>query len=105
MRTLLLLGLAGTFATSGDLLLASAVRSSNPLSFILGLALNLVGIISYSQTLALESTGIATAIFLGLNIAIVTIGSVFFFNERLSLGQIGGLITVVIGLIMIEVLT
>lgn len=104
MNTIQLLIIAGTFATVGDLTLASAVRHNNLFSLILGLILNLVGIIFYSRTLGVENAGIATAIFLGLNIAIVTIGSIFLFNERLSIGRISGLITLVIGLVMIEVL-
>ncbi|MAF50812.1 MAG: hypothetical protein CMH64_01850 [Nanoarchaeota archaeon] len=97
----LLIG-AGIFVTFGDLVLAQWARENHLPFLFLGLFLNLIGIVFYANTLKLESIGIATAIFLGINILAVSLGSYFVFNETISLKNTLGMGLIVLSILMIE---
>ena len=104
MNGLFLLTSAGVFVTLGDLALAYWARVGQIPFILLGLLLNLLGILFYSQTLRRESVGIATAIFLGFNILAVTLGGVFLFDENIGLSRMFGLLTLAGSIIFIEVI-
>lgn len=104
MNVLYTLVIAGILVAIGDIVLAQWSRLGGTLFLLLGLAINLVGILLYAQTLNVEHVGIATALFLGLNIGAVTLGGTFLFNEPLSLGRILGLLTLFTGIVLLEVI-
>jgi len=98
----LLLG-AGLFVTTGDLVLAQWARTSSWLMLVLGLFLNLIGIIFYANMLKLESVGLVTAVFLGINIFAVALGGYFFLNQSLTVREFFGLVLIALAIIVIEV--
>lgn len=102
MNSITLFAGAGFFVTIGDLVLAQWARTTNWTLLVLGLMLNIIGIAFYANTLRLESVGIATAIFLGINIIAVTLGGYFFLNESLTLRESGGLLLLGIAITIIE---
>jgi multidrug transporter EmrE-like cation transporter len=103
MNIITLFASAGFFVTAGDLVLAQWARTSNWILLIIGLLLNVVGIGFYANTLRLESVGLATAIFLGINIIAVTLGGYFFLNQNLTFRQSTGLLLLGFAIIIIEV--
>ncbi|MDP3639616.1 MAG: hypothetical protein Q8R53_00230 [Nanoarchaeota archaeon] len=70
---------------------------------VLGVALNVLGILIYAQTLHGESVGIATGLFLGMNILAVTLGGMFLFGEHLSVARVLGLLLLTGSIIFIEI--
>ncbi len=104
MNTINLLIMAGILVTLGDFALAHWARVGQILFVLLGVVLNLFGILLYAQTLNLESIGIATGIFLGFNILAVTLGGIFLFGENVNLIRILGLLTLTGSIIFIEVM-
>ena len=103
MDSTLLLSAAGLCVTVGDLALAIWARTNSSFYLILGLILNLIGILFYAQTLRLDNIGVATAIFLGLNILAVTIGGFFLFHESLNLRKVLALFLLVISILLLEI--
>lgn len=104
MNTIYILTIAAVFVTGGDLALAQWART-NQFSFIItGLLLNLLGIIIYAQSLHSENIAIATALFLGLNIFAVYLGSIFLFRESISLSRGIALGILLFSMIAIEIL-
>jgi len=104
MNVLYTLIIAGILVAIGDVALAQWSRLEEAQFLLLGLVFNLVGILLYAQTLSVEHIGIATALFLGLNIGAVTLSGIFLFNESLSSGKIFSLLTLLLGIILIEVI-
>ena len=103
MSTIALFAGAGLFVTIGDLILAQWARTSNWILLVLGLLLNIVGIGFYAQTLKLQSVGLATAIFLGINIIAVTIGGYFFLNQSVTLKEFLGVLVLASAILIIEI--
>ena len=103
MNLILLMIGAGAFVTMGDFALGLWARGNQYQMFIIGIILNIIGIGFYAQTLRLEAIGVATAIFLGLNILLVSIMSVFMFNENLNLRQMVGMVVLVLSIFVIEI--
>ena len=104
MNTIYILAMAAVPVTAGDLVLAHWARTNQFPFVVVGLVLNLIGIIIYSQALHTENIAVATAIFLGLNIFAVSLGSIFLFRESLSLPRGIGLLFLLISMIIVEVL-
>ncbi|MBT4805109.1 hypothetical protein HON71_02975 [Candidatus Woesearchaeota archaeon] len=102
MNTITLFAGAGLFVTIGDLILAQWARTSNWILLAVGLLLNVIGISFYANTLRFESVGLATAIFLGINIIAVTMGGYFFLNQNLNLRESMGLLLLAVAIIIIE---
>ena len=103
MNTWILFGGAGLFVTIGDLVLAHWARTSNWGLLVTGLLLNLMGIACYANTLRFEGVGVATAIFLGINIVAVTLGGMLFFRETWTIRTILGLTLLVGAMVLVEV--
>lgn len=100
--TMLFFG-ASLFVTVGDLLLAQWARGDSWNFLFIGLVLNLIGIGFYAQTLRLESVGIATAIFLGINIFAVALSGFLFFGQSYTTRESVGLILLVLAIVLIEI--
>ena len=94
---------AGLGVTIGDILLGYWARSGDISNFILGLVFNLIGIIFYAGTLRSENIGIATAIFLAINIVAVTLAGIVFFRERSSILQIVGMGLILLAIVLMEI--
>jgi multidrug transporter EmrE-like cation transporter len=103
MGLLTLFAGAGFFVTIGDLILAQWARTNQWMLLVIGLLLNVIGIAFYANTLRLESVGVATAIFLGINIIAVTLAGYFFLNQNLSFRESAGLMLMAVALVMIEI--
>jgi len=103
MNLITLFAGAGLFVTIGDLMLAQWARTSYWVLLVLGLSLNVIGLIFYANTLRLESVGIATAIFLGINILAVTLGGYFFLNQSISFRGVIGLLLLASAITIIEI--
>ncbi|MBT3984891.1 hypothetical protein HOD38_03125 [archaeon] len=99
---LLLLG-AGIFVTLGDITLFHWARNNHWIHLALGLALNVVGITFYALTLRIESIGVATAIFLGINILAVSLAGFIFFSESIHLRGAIGMILIAFAIFLIEI--
>ena len=67
------------------------------------MTINVLGILVYAQTLNGESVGIATGMFLGMNILAVTLGGIFLFGEQLSVARMLGLLLLTGSIIFIEI--
>ena len=102
MSTIALFAGAGLFVTIGDLILAQWVRTSNWILLVLGLLLNIIGIGFYAQTLKLQSVGLATAIFLGINVVAVALGGYFFLKQSITIKESFGLVLMVLAIVVIE---
>ncbi|MBW3021133.1 EamA family transporter [Candidatus Woesearchaeota archaeon] len=100
--SLLFIG-AGIGVTVGDVLLCNWVRQNNNLFLFLGLLFNVIGILFYAQTLRFESIGVATSIFLAINIVAVTLAGLVLFGERISWSQGSGILMVIISIILMEI--
>ncbi len=98
----LLIG-AGIFVTAGDLFLAGWARVNYIGYLVAGLLLNLTGIVFYAFSLRAEIIGIATAIFLGLNIFAVSLGAYFLFDESIPLRGAIGISLIIISIMLMEV--
>jgi multidrug transporter EmrE-like cation transporter len=103
MNLITLFAGAGFFVTIGDLVLAQWARTSNHTLLVLGLLLNITGIAFYANTLRFESVGLATAIFLGINIIAVTIGGYFFLNQSLTARELTGLLLLAFAIVVVEI--
>jgi multidrug transporter EmrE-like cation transporter len=103
MKLATILLVAGLCVTVGDIVLALWAKQSKFYLFVIGMLLNLAGLIVYAQSLRMESVGIATAMFLGINIVAVTIMGMIVFKEFLSIRQILGMVGIVLAMIMLEV--
>lgn len=68
----------------------------------LGLFLYLIGIIFFSFTLREKNLAIANTILVTVNIISLACVSHFYFEEKLSIVQLGGIILCMIGVIMLE---
>ena len=102
MNSIALFAGAGAFVTIGDLILAQWAKTNNWVLFGLGLLLNLVGIGFYANTLRFESVGLATAIFLGINIFAVALGGYFFLNQSMNIKESFGLLLLGLAIFVIE---
>ncbi len=103
MKLATILLIAGLCVTSGDIVLALWAKQSKSYLFLIGMLLNILGIIVYAQSLRLESVGIATALFLGINILAVTVMGMIVFKEMLNIKQVLGLVGMVLAMVMIEI--
>ena len=103
MNTWILFAGAGIFVTIGDLVLAQWARTSNWPMLIAGLLLNLLGIACYANTLRFSGVGVATAIFLGINILAVAFGGMLFFKETFSLRTVAGMTLLLTAILLVEV--
>ena len=103
MNLLILFTLAGLGVTTGDVLLGHWARTSNWIFLVIGLVLNVIGILFYANTLSFRSVGIATAIFLAINIIAVSIAGVIFFREQFSVMQFIGIGLIVVAIMLIEI--
>lgn len=104
MNAITLLAMAGAIVTLGDLALAYSARAGQMLFVLLGVGLNVIGILIYAQTLSMESVGVATAVFLGINILAVTAGGILLFGDKISVARILGLLMLTSSMIFIEVI-
>jgi multidrug transporter EmrE-like cation transporter len=98
-----LLFMAGVFVTIGDVILFQWARENNFVHLIFGLLFNVAGITFYAQALKFESLGLATAMFLGLNILAVTLAGCFIFGERIPLKGVLGMGLIAISIFLIEI--
>ncbi len=103
MNIIILFACAGLFVTIGDLVLAQWARNGNWILLVMGLSFNIVGITFYANILKLESVGLATAIFLGINIVAVTLCGYFFLNQSLTFRELTGLLLLTFAVIIIEI--
>jgi len=103
MKLATILLIAGLCVTSGDVVLALWAKQSKFYLFLIGMLLNIAGVIVYAQSLRMEAVGIATAMFLGINIVAVTIMGMFLFKQFLSWKQIVGMIGMVAAMVIIEI--
>jgi multidrug transporter EmrE-like cation transporter len=103
MNLTTLFTLAGLGVTTGDLLLGHWARTSNWIFLVIGLIFNVIGILFYANTLTLRSVGIATAIFLAINITAVSITGMIFFREDVSILQFVGIGLIVLAIVLIEI--
>jgi len=94
---------AGIGVASGDVLLAQWVRTGRIVMMPVGLLLNVIGILCYTQTLQYEHIGISTAIFLGLNIILVAIIGAILFDEQLGLMRIIGFVLMIGAIGLLEI--
>ena len=69
--------------------------------FILGVIIYLASVILWLRVLSTEALSSSYPILTGIAFAGVTIGSVFFFNESISLMKFAGIVTVILGIILI----
>jgi multidrug transporter EmrE-like cation transporter len=102
MKTILLLVIAGVLVSVGDFAFVKWMVGKNANFLLVGILLNIIGILFYAQTLSSEELGISTAAFLGVNIFLTSLGGKFLFKQDLGSGQIIGLIILLFGLILIE---
>lgn len=98
-----LLFLAGIFVTIGDVILFQWARENSFVYLAFGLLFNVAGITFYAQTLKLESLGLATAMFLGLNILAVTLAGCFIFGEKIPLRSALGMGLIAVSIFLIEI--
>jgi multidrug transporter EmrE-like cation transporter len=103
MNSIFLLGFAGAFVTAGDIFLAMWARTSDITPFIIGLLLNIAGIIAYAGTLRTQQVGVATAAFLGLNIVTVAILGRLLYQEMPCNRAMLGMVIMIIAIILIEI--
>ena len=103
MNLPILFALAGLGVTTGDILLGYWARTSNWVFLVIGLVFNIIGILFYANTLSLRGVGIATAIFLAINIAAVSIAGMIFFREQFSILQLTGIGLIIVSIVLIEI--
>ncbi|MBT5021415.1 hypothetical protein HOK51_09690 [Candidatus Woesearchaeota archaeon] len=94
---------AGIGVTIGDALLAGWARGNGLIFLLSGLIFNIIGIIFYATTLRIESIGVATAMFLAINIVAVSLYGMFFLRDHISISKICGIILIIFAIILIEI--
>ncbi|MBX9809723.1 hypothetical protein K2X92_05025 [Candidatus Gracilibacteria bacterium] len=94
--------IGGILLTLGDIALKKWAISDKYMFYGLGLFLYLIGIIFFSFTLREKNLAIANTILVTVNIISLACVSHFYFEEKLSIVQLGGIILCMIGVIMLE---
>lgn len=102
MNLFLLFLFAAIGVMTGDVFLYYWAKNDFFINLIFGLFFNLIGIIFYAHTLKFENLGIATAIFLSMNIVAVMLAGVILFKDQLSLLQILGISMLIVAILIIE---
>lgn len=103
MELIVLFALSALGVTIGDIFLANWAESQITYYLILGLVFNVIGIFFYAQTLRTQGLGVATAIFLSVNIIAVLLAGSVFFDEHITLTRVLGIVTIIGGIVLIEI--
>lgn len=103
MNAIYLLAISGAIMAIGDIALAVWAKTDQQMFLAIGMLLNLIGILIYAQALRSGNVAIATAVLLGLNVLLVTLGSIIFLQEKITLAKMSGLLFLTGSIIFIEV--
>lgn len=98
----LLLGLAIVAEITGTLSMKWASISDNHTGFILMLVMIALSYISLSFAVKKIALGVAYALWEGIGILLITLFSVLLFDEPLSPMKLAGLVTLVLGIVLIK---
>jgi multidrug transporter EmrE-like cation transporter len=88
---LILLFIGGSILTIGDIVMKNWIISNNIKTFIVGLAIYLVGMVFLSYSFKYKNIATASTIFVIFNIVTLSIVSWFYFKETLSPMQLAGI--------------
>lgn len=97
-----LLGLAIIAEITGTLSLKWASQNESPAAFIFMLMMIALSYILLSFSIKRIALGVAYALWEGIGILIITVFSVWLFDESLSLVKVAGLATLVAGIVLIK---
>jgi multidrug transporter EmrE-like cation transporter len=94
--------IGGILLTLGDIALKKWAVTDKYSFYTLGLFLYLIGVIFFSFTLREKNLAIANTILVTVNIISLVAISYFYFQEKLTAIQFGGIILCMIGVVMLE---
>ncbi|MFH1173922.1 MAG: hypothetical protein V1725_02210 [archaeon] len=93
---------AGLLVALGDVLFVIWARQGQPLAFVIGLLLNIAGILCYAQSMRTLSAGVATTVYLGLNIVLVSIAGLTL-GDHIKASGLLGMAAVAVGIVLLQV--
>ncbi|XGI80470.1 multidrug/spermidine efflux SMR transporter subunit MdtJ [Enterobacter hormaechei] len=102
MRYWLLLGFAIVAEVIGTLTMKWASINDNILGFSFMLLMIAISYIFLSFAIKRINLGVAYAMWEGIGIIFITLFSVMIFDENLSVMKVSGLLTMVVGIVMIK---
>ena len=92
----------GIVLTVGDLFMKKWVVSGGFNLYAAGLAIYLIGMMFLAQSFKYRNIGVASIMLVIFNITTLSLVSWFYFREKLSLLEIGGLILGIVAVCMME---
>jgi len=98
--TLLFIG--ALIDTGGDIIMKSWVESSRKVTFFIGLAVYLIGLIFLALSYRYENIAVASTIFIVFNVTTLATVSWFFFRESLTPLQVGGILLGIASVALLE---
>jgi len=102
MLPLILIFSGGIVLTAGDLIMKKWTGNSSPFLYGLGLIVYLIGMVFLSQSFKFKNIAVASLMLVLFNIITLLIASWFFYQEKLSLIQMVGIIFGLISVVILE---
>lgn len=99
---LLILAMGGIVLTIGDLFMKKWVVTHNNFIYIAGLFIWLLGLVFLAASFKYKNIAVASVIFVLFNIITLLLFSWFYFEEKLSGLEIGGILLGLIAIVLLE---
>ncbi len=103
MNTLLVLFLAGTILTIGDLLAGKWILTKNKTTYFFVLFIYIVGLNFLIWSYKFEDIAIASIIMEIFNITTLTFAGIFLFGEKITKTELAGIIVGLVSIIILEI--
>jgi len=87
----ILLFIGGSVLTIGDIVMKKWVVNNNPLIFVIGMVVYLIGLVFLAYSFKYKNIAVASTIFVIFNIITLSVVSWFYFKETLSTFQLIGI--------------
>lgn len=99
---IILLAAGGIILTVGDIVMKKWVTTSQPIFYIIGLIIWILGLLFLAQSFKYKNIAVASTIFVIFNVATLSLVSWFYFNEKLSALEVGGILLGIISITLLE---
>ncbi len=99
---LALLAIGGLTLTIGDLFMKEWVTTNKSWIYLIGIIIYIIGLNFLAFSFKYKNIAVATVIFILINITSLLIFSYFYFHEKLSVMEIGGILLGIAAIVMLE---
>jgi len=101
---ILIIFIAGIGLTIGDIIMKKWAMTGNAIFYVIGMIAYMIAIGFLAESFKYKNLAVANAICVGLNVVTLVIVSWFYFKEALTISQTIGVLLIVIGIVIIELL-